>query len=375
MFKIESLNAQHKETSTNEFLSKIRANIANKTKPLGSLGQLEQVAEQLALIQSVSSEQFCQSIKINKPTCIVFAGDHGIAQHNISIAPSDVTRQMVLNFINGGAAINCFCRVNNIELLVVDAGIKQAISKEENGHSAHFISKRLGAGTGDITIEKAMSASQVQQGLLNGKHCAANVIANGCNLLMFGEMGIGNTSAASAIWMALSNNKADECVGRGTGITLDQFIEKQRLITQAVERFRAEESVVLHKQENRQENTLDPLAVLAQLGGFEIVQIVGAILVAAEAKIAILIDGFIVTSAALIAEKMHPEVKDYFIFSHQSNEHAHQAMLEYFQATPLLSLGLRLGEGTGGALALPLIQAAASFYNDMASFESAGVIV
>jgi len=355
MFLIKSLQQSS--------LADIRDKIADKTKPIGALGQLEKVAEQLALIQSNEPQQSGQKIVINKPTAFVFAGDHGIAAQNVSIAPSDVTRQMVLNFLQGGAAINCFCQSNNIDFYVVDAGIKVALSDEEKTNAAYLIEKRLGAGTADITLAAAMTEAQVKQGLWFGKEVALSAVEQGSNLLMFGEMGIANTSAASAIFMALSGLSAEQCVGQGTGITEQQLMAKRILLTKAVKR--ASQAVEEFTPEN----------ILAQLGGFEIVQITGAILAAAEAGISILIDGFIVTSAALIAVEMHPEVREYLIFAHQSNENSHQLMLEQLNAKPLLNLDLRLGEGTGAALAFPLLRCAVSFYNDMASFDSAGVMV
>ncbi len=208
-----------------------------------------------------------------------------------------------------------------------------------------------------------MSPQQVEQGLAYGKSVVQSVTGSGSNVVMLGEMGIANTSAASAIFMALSGKNAEQCVGQGTGITSLQLTEKRKLITKAVNRA--------HKSADE----LDAKTILAELGGFEIVQIVGAILAAAEAGVAVLIDGFIVTSAALLAVRLYPEVKDYLIYAHQSDEQAHQLMLESLNAKPLLSLGLRLGEGTGAALAFPLLKAATSFYNDMETFESAGVTV
>ncbi|WP_206483453.1 nicotinate-nucleotide--dimethylbenzimidazole phosphoribosyltransferase [Thalassotalea sp. G2M2-11] len=359
MFTIESLKSEQSA----KYLEAIRNKIANKTKPIGALGVLEQVAEQLALIQSVAQGSLVEHIEITQPTAIVFAGDHGIAKHNVSIAPSDVTRQMVLNFLHGGAAINCFCHSNDVALKVVDAGIKLPLTAAEKSQSVDFIEQRLGAGTEDITTQPAMTALQVEQGL-GFAHQLVNQLQNrGCNLLMFGEMGIANTSAASAIYMALTGDSVENSVGQGTGITSEQLADKCRLVNQAVERAK------------QAQGEMTPLDILAQLGGFEIVQIVGAILAAAQAKITILIDGFIVTSAALVAQRLYPQVSDYCIFAHQSNEKAHQSMLSSLDAKPLLNLALRLGEGTGAALAVPLLRCAASFYNDMASFESAGVVV
>ncbi|GAA6203609.1 nicotinate-nucleotide--dimethylbenzimidazole phosphoribosyltransferase [Thalassotalea sp. SU-HH00458] len=355
MFSIKPLNTD-KSTA-------IQQVIDSKTKPLAALGQLESLAKQLMLIQSQNCELATKTLIISQPTMLVFAADHGMAEQGISIAPSEVTRQMVLNFLHGGAAINCFCRSNNIAMKVIDAGINTPLTSAEKSISEHFIEQRLGAGINDISTTSAMTSSQVQQGLLYGKKITTDIINQGCNILLLGEMGIGNTSAASAILSAYSQQDCEQCVGKGTGINSQQLSIKKHLVAQAVSRLDPEKIFT------------DPYYLLKELAGFEMVQMVGAILAAAEQGIAVLIDGFIVTSAALMAEKINPNVRDYLIFAHQSNEHAHQLMLTMLEAKPLLNLDLRLGEGTGAALALPLLKAAASFYNEMASFESAGVTV
>ena len=327
----------------------IQQHIDQKTKPLGALGRLEELACQLALIQRQ------ERITIEQPTMLVFAADHGIARHGISIAPSDVTRQMVLNFLGGGAAINCFCREHQIELKVVDAGILTPID------DPRLIHQRLGAGTADLSVEPAMSQEQAHLGLQLGSELAKAQVAAGCNLLAFGEMGIGNTTPASALLAALTGIPVAACVGRGTGIDDAQLGRKISLVSQALARVG---------------DGSDPVRLLAELGGFEIAQITGAMLAAAEQQITMLIDGFIVTSAALLAVKIAPAARDYMIFSHGSSEGSgHGIMLETLKARPLLDLGLRLGEGTGAALALPLLRSACAFYNEMASFASAGVSV
>src|SRR5574344_57666 len=319
----------------------IQQQIDQKTKPLGALGRLEELARQLALIQRQ------ERITIQQPTMLVCAADRGIARPGISIAPSDVTRQMVLNFLGGGAAINCFCRQHQIELKVVDAGILTPID------DPRLIHQRLGAGTADLSVEPAMSREQALLGLQLGSELAKAQIADGCNLLAFGEMGIGNTTPASALLAALTGVPVAACVGRGTGIDAGQLSRKNSLVTQALARV-GDES--------------DPIQLLTELGGFEIAQITGAMLAAAEQQIAMLIDGFIVTSAALLAVKIAPAARDYMIFSHGSSEGSgHGIMLETLKARPLLDLGLRLGEGTGAALALPLLRSACAFYNEMAS--------
>ena len=339
----------------NSFDHLIKNRIDQKTKPLGALGQLETLAFQLAKIQSVKRGEFSKTIELNKPTVMVFAGDHGVAKQGVSIAPSAVTQQMVLNFLHGGAAINCFCRSNALDFGVVDCGILEAI----NDDTGQLISMRLGAGTHDFATGKAMSPAQVEAGLDNGETLVTELEAKGCNFLMFGEMGIGNTSSASAILSALTRLPVDKSVGLGTGISDEQLELKKRVVQQGVNRC----------------SEADPKQILSEVGGFEIVHMVGAFIGAAKRGIPVLVDGFIVSVAALAAYKLYPEVKDYLLFAHCSEEGAHPFVLEQFEAEPILHLGLRLGEGTGAALAYPLVKAAAEFYNSMASFESAGVTV
>ncbi|MDO6427020.1 nicotinate-nucleotide--dimethylbenzimidazole phosphoribosyltransferase [Thalassotalea sp. 1_MG-2023] len=347
---------------TQQYLPQITNKIDQKTKPLGALGALEQLAMRLAIIQSDRTRQW-QNIDTLNAQVIVFAGDHGIANQGVSIAPSDVTYQMVVNFLNGGAAINCFCRCHNMPLSVVDTGMCTPLPEALKKQHRNFFESRLGAGTHDISGQAAMTIAQVNNGLSAGESIAERAIEQGCNVLIFGEMGIANTSAASAITSTLLDIPVDRSVGLGTGITTEQLAVKKQLISQGLTRLKA------HKDD------VSITTILAELGGFEIVHIVGAILASAKRKVPVLVDGFIVSTAALVAHKIAPEVSDYLIFAHQSHEHAHQQILEHFHAQPLLQLALRLGEGTGAALAFPLLQAAVSFYNDMASFESAGVTV
>lgn len=339
----------------------IQNRIDQKTKPLGALGLLEKTAFQLALIQSQQSQTPPEKIQITQPSMFVFAGDHGIADEGVSIAPSAVTQQMVLNFLYGGAAINCFCRLNDIKLTVVDAGILEAIdtSAISGSHSELLVTQRLGNGTRNFNQQAAMSREQVEKGISYGQSLIESRIAQGCNLVMFGEMGIGNTSSASAILSALSGLNSKECVGLGTGIDDEQFKRKQQVVANGVARCKGKAIE----------------EVLAEVGGFEIVQMIGGFLGAAKAQTPVLVDGFIVSVAAYVANLIDPSCRDYMLFAHKSQENAHQHVLNELNAEPLLDLGLRLGEGTGAALALPLIKAAAEFYNNMASFESAGVTV
>ncbi|AVT46830.1 nicotinate-nucleotide--dimethylbenzimidazole phosphoribosyltransferase [Shewanella baltica] len=336
----------------------IQQKIDLKTKPPGALGQLESLALQIARVQATDLQQTDQPqntvLKIVQPTMLVFAGDHGIAAEGVSIAPSEVTRQMVQNFAHGGAAINVFCRQVGFTLEVIDCGILTPVDGVEG-----IIDQRLGAGTGAIHLEPAMALETVDKGFAMARDLIERHHQAGCNLVAFGEMGIGNTSAAAAIMAAIMQLDVIDCVGRGTGINSETLERKLMLI---------ELALLLH-----QSALTGPKSVLACLGGFEIVQMTGAMLAAAERKMLVVVDGFIATAAALVAVQIAPNVRDYLIFAHQSDEQGHQRMLEFLQAKPLLSLGLRLGEGTGAALALPLIQASVNFYNQMASFSDAGI--
>lgn len=333
---------------SHQFDQQVQHKIDLKTKPLGALGQLETLALQMSRILGQGP------LHIRQPTMLVFAGDHGIAAAGVSIAPSDVTRQMVQNFANGGAAINVFCRQMGLKLEVIDCGILTPTTDIKG-----VVNQRLGQGTGAIHLEAAMDMATLDRGFSFARELVERHYQAGCNLLALGEMGIGNTSSASAMMAALLQLDASECVGRGTGIDSDTLARKYRLIEQALS---------LHNA-----HLTSPKAILATLGGFEIVQMTGAILAAAERNMLVVIDGFIATAAALTAVSIAPNARDYLIFAHESQEQGHKRMLAHLQAEPLLSLGLRLGEGTGAALALPLIQAAANFYNEMASFADAGI--
>ena len=348
----------------------IQHRIDQKTKPLGALGLLEKVAHQLALIQSQGKEAAVEHIELNKPSIIIFAGDHGIADEGVSIAPSAVTQQMVLNFLSGGAAINCFCAVNNIDITVVDTGILLPVESD----SDMLISQRLGTRTNNFANEAAMSLETVERGIELGTELVSRTISNGTNIIMFGEMGIGNTSSASAILSALSNRAAAECVGLGTGINNEQLARKVAVVEQGVARCKGLELKELTDLTDVK-GLKDIKEVLAQVGGYEIVQMVGGFLGAYQNRTPILVDGFIVSVAAYVATLIEPNCRDYMIFAHRSEESGHKILLELLDAEPLLDLGLRLGEGTGAALAMPIIRAAAEFYNNMASFESAGVTV
>jgi nicotinate-nucleotide--dimethylbenzimidazole phosphoribosyltransferase len=322
----------------------IDAAINHKTKPVGSLGFLESVARQAGMIQETTRPQLI------RPAIIVFAADHGIVAENISAYPQSVTWQMVENFLGQGAAINVFARQNGCALHIVDAGVNHDFGLRDG-----LIDRKVGFATRNFAHEPAMTAEQCAAAMQHGMALIASLDGN---VVGFGEMGIGNTTAAAAIMHKMTNMPVAECVGAGAGLTSGGILHKQKVIRDAVS---------LHA------TATTPLDVLMTFGGFEIAMMAGAMLAAAERRMVLLIDGFIVTSALLVAARLQPSILDYCLFSHCSDEHGHRQMLEYLGARPLLHLGLRLGEGTGCALALPLLQAAVNFMCDMATFESAAV--
>lgn len=323
--------------------------INNKTKPLGALGQLEQLALQIGRIQKTLTPT------LTNPQILVFAGDHGAAKAGVSAYPQDVTWQMVENFLAGGAAINVFAKHNGLGLRVIDAGVAHDFGSRDG-----LVNAKIGAGTRNYIEEPAMGAHECAAALVKGAEIARKLADEGCNVLGFGEMGIGNTAAASLITHALTGASLEDCVGRGTGLDDAGLARKRDLLAQAVARAALPADA-------------DPMNVLAEFGGFEIVMMAGAMLGAAERGMTLLIDGFIVTSALLAASRIAPAIRDYCVFCHRSAEPGHIAQLNALQADPLIDLGLRLGEGTGAALAWPLVSASVAFLNEMASFASAGV--
>lgn len=344
-FHIASLQAHANDSPLWADLSR---KVTQKTKPIGALGLLEQVAIQIGMIQQTLTPQ------LKMPTALVFAGDHGIANSGVSPYPQAVTAQMVLNFVNGGAAINVFCAQHGFKLRVVDMGVKNEF--EAVMPLSHC---KIGFGTANFETTQAMSLAQAQQAITVGARLVEQEAALGCNVFAFGEMGIGNTSSASCLLSVLLDWPIAHCVGRGTGLDDAGLQRKADILAGAI----------AHHGLNGQ----DALTVLATFGGFEIAAMVGAMLRAAEHRAVVLVDGFIASVALLVASRLAPQVLDYCVFAHCSEELAHRQLLAHFNAKPLLDLGLRLGEGTGAVLAYPLVQAAVGFLNDMASFESAGV--
>lgn len=322
--------------------------IANKTKPLGALGRLEAIALQIGLIQSTETPE------LTKPHIAVFAADHGVAREGVSAYPSEVTPQMVFNFLNGGAAINVFSRQNNISLRVIDAGVNYDFGLHDD-----LIDAKVNYGTRNFLKESAMTEEELRKCFEHGHDIIHSISETGCNVLGFGEMGIGNTSSAALIMSLLLGLPIEECTGRGTGLNDDQLLNKINILKKTIESHDTED--------------LSPESVLRQFGGFEIAMMCAAMLSAAEKKMIILVDGFIASAAFLCAYIINPLVKDYAFFCHLSEEKGHKTLLKELKEEPLLHLQLRLGEGTGCALAYPVVASAVAFLTEMASFETAGV--
>jgi nicotinate-nucleotide--dimethylbenzimidazole phosphoribosyltransferase len=318
-----------------------------KTKPLGALGKLEKIALQIGSIQNTLSPQ------LTKPSIMVFAGDHGIANEGVSAYPQEVTFQMVMNFLQGGAAINVFAAQNGIDLKVLDAGVNFDFEPNEK-----LIDLKIAKGTKSFLADKAMTETQIMECIIAPNYQIKKLHEEGCNIIGFGEMGIGNTSAATMLMSNFCNLPIEKCVGRGTGLNDEQLNKKIEILKRAKD-FHGE--------------ITDPMQALQAFGGFEIAQICYAMQKAFECNMIILVDGFIASAAFLVAYKSNPVILDNAIFCHLSDEHGHQNLLNYLGVEPLLKLGMRLGEGTGCAVAYPLIESAISFLNNMASFESAGV--
>ena len=317
-----------------------------KTKPTGALGQLEEIALQLGMIQNTLSP------KLENPSLLVFAADHGIAEEGVSPYPKDVTWQMAMNFCSGGAAISVFCKQNGIDLKVIDAGVDYNFPVD-----GPIIDSKIARGSKNMMKEPAMSLDECRLAMLKGASFVKIEAENGCNTIGFGEMGIGNTSPSSLLMHRFMRLSIEECTGKGAGMVGDRLDHKTKVLKAVSEKY----------------NPQTPEETLATFGGLEIAMMVGAILEAKKQGMVILIDGFIATAATLTALQFDASVRDNCIFCHASEERGHQLMLNFLEAKPVLSLGMRLGEGSGAAVAYPVVKAAVTFINEMASFEEAGV--
>ena len=318
--------------------------IDNKTKPRGSLGQLEALALQLGQILGTTRP------RLVAPQMIVFAADHGLAGRGVSAYPSEVTWQMVENFLAGGAAVSVLARQHGLALTVVDAGVQHTFEPRPG-----LQIRKIGHGTADCSRGPAMSDAECAQALAQGADVVRGLPGNA---VLLGEMGIGNTSSAALLFARLTGEPIAACAGRGTGLG-DAAMQRKLAVL--------EEALARHADVNA------PMEVLRCLGGFEIAMMVGAVLQAAAERRVIVVDGFIASSAVLVASRMAPRVLQRCVFAHQSDEAGHALMLRHLHAHPLLKLQLRLGEGSGAALAWPLLMSACHILSEMASFESAGV--
>lgn len=317
------------------------------TKPLGALGRLESVAAQLCALQGTLD------IRITHPVGIVFAADHGIAECGVSAYPREVTAQMVANFLHGGAAINVLSALQGIDLWIVDAGVDG-----DCGPHPRLIDAKIRRGTRSFLEQSAMTAAECTDALQRGCDVVEHTAPADGNVLILGEMGIGNTASSAMLMHGLTGTAIVDCIGRGTGLDDRGLDRKRQVLTQALARRAAPQ---------------DPIELLAEFGGYEIAMLTGAVLAGAQRRSLVLVDGFTVTVAVALAARIDPRVLDYCLFGHCSQEHAHRALLEFLRVRPLLDLDMRLGEGTGAALALSVVRAAADLFTQMATFDGAGV--
>jgi nicotinate-nucleotide--dimethylbenzimidazole phosphoribosyltransferase len=332
------------EVQDPSLVQRLQLRIDRKTKPLGALGRLEALALQIGLIQQTDAPRWVA------PQLIVFAGDHGLAARGVSAYPSEVTWQMVENFLAGGAAVSVLARQHGLALTVVDAGVRHDFAPRPG-----LLARKVAPGTADATLGAAMTEAQCGAAIAMGREVVENLPGNA---VLLGEMGIGNTSSAAMLLARLTGTELALCVGRGTGLDDAGLAHKLEML-----------SAVLW----RHGEVTDALHLLAAVGGFEIAGLVGAVLQAASERRTIVVDGFITGAAVLVASRLEPAVLGYCVWSHRSAESGHGVMLRHLGAQPLLDLDLRLGEGSGAALAWPLLVSAVGVLNEMASFESAGV--
>lgn len=326
----------------------LQEKVDNLTKPKGSLGMLEEIAIQVGMIQETLTP--C----LRNPHHIVFAADHGITDERVSISPKSVTFQMVYNFLAGGAGVNFLARQHGIALSVVDVGVDRIFNDEDS----RLIKKKIRRSTRNFLHEAAMTSKEAELALTIGAEMSENCFNKGCNIISFGEMGISNTSP-SALWISILMNKPlRECVGAGCDHSGGIVAHKYKVLNAALQKYHGDGSAY---------------DVMCYFGGYEMVATVGAMLKAAERKMLIVVDGFIMTACMMMASQFEASVLDYAIFGHQGDEAAHKMALEHLSAKPLLNLNLRLGEGTGALCAYPIIDSGVRMINEMATFNAADV--
>ena len=336
------------EPPSEEWRRKARMRLDTLTKPLGSLGRLEDIAAQVAAIRG---EEFGGSMS---KAVYVFAADHGVTEEGVSAYPREVTRQMVLNFLAEGAAINVLARLHHAALHVVDVGVDA-----DFGSIPGLLHHKVSGGTRNMLREAAMNDDEVAKAIGLGYQLGSEAAAAGRTMIAIGEMGIGNTTAASAITCAITGSAAELATGRGTGVEPAAYSKKVRVVEAAIAKHCTK--------------ALEPTEILRCLGGLEIAAMAGMVLAGARHRLVIVLDGFITTAAAALAVGMAPDALGFLIAGHRSEEPGHKLLLDHLQLTPVLSLGMRLGEGTGAVLAMPVIESAIALYHQMATFGSAGV--
>ena len=338
-FNIEKPDAAIAET--------LQEKINNLTKPKGSLGRLEELALQIGLIQQTLTPS------LHHPVNVIYASDHGIADEGVSKSPKEVTRQVIHNFLNGGAGVCFLARQHGIELKIVDGGVDFDFPS-----IPQLIDRKIRKGTRNFLHEAAMTQEEMELALQYGTEIVSDCHKEGCNVISFGEMGIGNT-AASSMWMTcLTGIPLIECVGAGSGLDSLGVQHKYNVLKASLENYKGDNS---------------PLDVIRYFGGYEMVMAVGGMLRAAELKVIILVDGFIMTNCVLAASRLYPEMLPYCIFGHCGDEAGHRKVLDVLQVNPILNLGLRLGEGSGSVCAYPIVDSAVRMINEMHTFQQAAV--
>jgi nicotinate-nucleotide--dimethylbenzimidazole phosphoribosyltransferase len=349
------------ESNASYSASAAQAKMDQKTKPLGALGELENLALQLCEIQQNLNP------KVDPARAIIFAADHGVAAEGVSLFPQAVTAQMVLNFVNGGAAIAVLARTFDVDLEIVDVGVLSDFDR-----LLPIVHEKVARGSHNLLTQTALPPEQLTQALAVGAQRAVQAKKQGIRTLVLGEMGIANTTSAAALVCAFTGLSPEEIVGAGTGVTGAHLQLKIDVVRRALARVQGASPQAAQSAVG-QATSLSARAILAELGGLEIAALVGAMIEAQALGLIVVVDGFIASAAALAAVRLHPPARAHMVFAHQSAERGHQAVLAALDAKPLLNLGLRLGEGSGALLALPLLRAASAIMAEMASFASAGV--
>ena len=350
----------------------IQEKIDNLNKPKGSLGRLEELAMQICLIQQTLTPS------LTHPCHLLLGGDHGIERDGVSVSPREVTWQQMINFTQGGGGVNMFCRQHGFKLRVVDVGVDYSfapsLSQQCKGNCL-FLDRKIARGTKNFLHEPAMSEEEFNRAIEIGCQLVDDCMAEGCQLLSIGEMGIANTSPSS-IWMHFfCYLPLQECIGAGAGLDSPGISHKYDVLSQAIKAYESHKTYKTYETHETHETykTHETQNLLRYFGGFEMVAAIGAMLRAAEQHLAVLIDGFIMTACALAATQLYPAAQDYMIFTHCGDESGHKKMLDAMGARPLLHLGLRLGEGTGALCAFPIIDSAVRMMNEMNNFDNAKI--